>query len=103
MRPSHSRIRSAWPDEVKAFNSAIDRSLKIISGDTSKSRELLGKYLSGTPGAALDKLIPILKVESPTSAAVDQKAYDIARKFHVDSGLVKKAPSYNHIVPAAFR
>ena len=91
------------PDEVKAFNSAIDRSLAIISGDTSKSRELLGQYLDGTPGTALDKLVPILKAESPTSAAVDQKAYDTARQFHVDSGLVKKAPSYDRIVLTPFR
>lgn len=90
-------------DEVKAFNSAIDRSLEIIRGDTSKSRELLGQYLEGTPGGALDKLVPILKTESPTSAAVNQKAYTIARQFHVDSRLVKKAPSYVQIVPEPFR
>ncbi len=90
-------------DEVVAFNKAIGRSLELIEGDSTKARQLLGKYLEGTPGPALDKLVPILKTESPNSPAVDQKAYDIARRFHVDSGLVKKAPSYASIVPSAFR
>lgn len=89
--------------EVESFQNAIDRSLEFIAGEESKVRELLGEYLDGTPAKALDSLVPILRKESPSSAAVDQKAYDIARTFHVDSGLVEKAPSYDEIVPKAFR
>ena len=66
-------------------------------------RNLLGEYLKGTLPAALDALVPILRKESATSAAVAEKGYDIARTFHLDSKLLSKAPSYAAIVPSKFR
>lgn len=90
--------------EVAAFQKAIGRSLKLITtGDPSHVRDLLGQYLKSTPGAALDKLVPILQQETAKSPAIDEKAFDIGRTFHVDSKLVKSAPSYNSIVPSDFR
>ncbi|MEU4888719.1 MULTISPECIES: ABC transporter substrate-binding protein [Streptomyces] len=89
--------------EIASFQSAIGRSLKFIAGDASEVRDLLGEYLSSAPGPALDALVPILRKESPASAAVAGKSYGIARDFHVDSGLVKSAPSYGKLVPEAFR
>lgn len=89
--------------EIESFQRAIGRSLEVIAGDESKMRDLLGEYLSGTPEAALDALVPILRQESPASAAVAEKGYNIARTFHVDSGLVEDAPAYDEIVPEPYR
>lgn len=100
---TRSSILDKKAKEIGSFQSAISRSLKVVNGDTSKMRELLGEYLKGTPTAALDALVPILRKESAKTAAVQQKGYDIARKFHLDSKLVRKAPSYDQIVPAKFR
>lgn len=89
--------------EIESFQTAIDRSLEVIAGDESEARDLLGEYLSGTPETALDALVPILRKESPASAAVAEKGYNIARTFHVDSGLVGDAPAYDKIVPKPYR
>jgi len=43
--------------EIKSFQTAIDRSLKVIADNESEARDLLGQYLSGTPETALDALI----------------------------------------------
>lgn len=100
---TRENVLSEKEKEVKAFQRAIGRSLELISGDADQSRDLLGQYLDGTDAKALDALVPTLRAEIPKSAAVDHKAYDIARGFHVKSGLVKSAPSYEDIVPSAFR
>lgn len=100
---SRKGIITKKQDEIEAFNRAIGRSLDVIQGDASTVRELLGKYLGGTNHAALDKLVPILQKETATSPKIAEKAYDIGKTFHIDSGLVDKAPSYDTIVPAALR
>lgn len=100
---SRKNLISAKQDEVEAFNRAIGRSLDVIHGEASTVRELLGKYLDGTADAALDKLVPILQKETATSPKIDEKAYEIGRKFHLTSGLVDKAPSYDKIVPSSLR
>ncbi|CAL9563695.1 hypothetical protein SUDANB106_04705 [Streptomyces sp. enrichment culture] len=100
---TRSGVLEAKSAEIASFQSAIDRSLEFIAGDASQVRDLLGEYLSSAPGPALDALVPILRKESPASAAVTGKGYGIARRFHVDSGLVAKAPSYEKLVPESFR
>lgn len=100
---SRKNLISAKQEEVEAFNRAIGRSLEFIHGDASPVREMLGKYLGGTDDTALDDLVPILQKETATSPTIDQKAYDIGKKFHLTSGLVDKAPSYETIVPSTLR
>lgn len=89
--------------EVDSFQTAIGRSLEVLHGDESKMRELLGEYLSTTPAAALDAVVPILRREIPTSPAVQQHAYDVGRSFHLKSGLVPEAPTYDAAVPPSSR
>jgi NitT/TauT family transport system substrate-binding protein len=100
---SRKSIISKKQDEVESFNRAIGRSLEVIHGDASTVRELLGKYLTATNESALDKLVPILQKETATSPTINEKAYDIGKKFHLDSGLVDKAPAYDAIVPTSLR
>lgn len=100
---STKSITASKKDEVASFRTAIKRSLELVHGDESKVRELLGEYLKGTPPAALDAIVPILRKEMPTSPLIDETAYDVAREFHLDSGLVAKAPTYDQAVPQLAR
>ncbi|GAB3575910.1 hypothetical protein GCM10027445_39100 [Amycolatopsis endophytica] len=84
--------------EFAAFQRAVGRAMTDIHGDPAGARELLGQYLKSTDAAALDALLPILRDEVPPGPEVQQASYDVARKFHLDSGLVKKAPEYNAIL-----
>jgi NitT/TauT family transport system substrate-binding protein len=59
---------------------------------------LLGQYLKGTDAKALDAVVPILRQEVPPTPEVQRASYDTARKFHVDSGLVRKAPTYENVL-----
>jgi NitT/TauT family transport system substrate-binding protein len=90
-------------DEIGAFQRAMQRALADIHGDPKQVRTLLGQYLKDTDGKALDALVPILAKEFPTSPAVERGAYDTALKFHLDSGLVKKAPGYETVIPEVLR
>ncbi|GGF46290.1 hypothetical protein GCM10011519_20300 [Marmoricola endophyticus] len=100
---SRQSILDDKADEVAAFQTAIGRALGVIRGDGSRVRDLLGQYLDGTPDAALDKLVPILQKETATTPAVVESQYEVARTFHVQSGLVDAAPSYSTLVPSRFR
>jgi sulfonate transport system substrate-binding protein len=55
------------------------------------------KYLENTDAAALDALVPILGQEIPQTPQVERVPYDTARTFHLDSGLVRKAPTYEEV------
>jgi len=90
-------------DEIAGFQRAMQDALNDIHGDPKQARALLGAYLKDTDPKALDALVPILAQEVPKSPAVLRPAYDTARKFHLDSGLVKKAPDYSSIIPEALR
>jgi hypothetical protein len=41
--------------------------------------------------------------EIPPSPDIDEQAYQTAVRFHLDSGLVRKAPAYDDVIPEAFR
>jgi NitT/TauT family transport system substrate-binding protein len=84
--------------DVPAFNRAIARALTDIHGDPAQVRSLLGRYLENTDAAALDALVPILGREIPLTPQVERVSYDTARTFHLDSGLVKKAPTYEEVL-----
>jgi NitT/TauT family transport system substrate-binding protein len=90
-------------EEVAGFQRAIGRALQDIHGDPANLRTLLGGYLENTPPPALDTLIPILRQEVPPVPAVTRASFDTAAKFHLDSGLIKKAPAYDTMVPEAQR
>jgi NitT/TauT family transport system substrate-binding protein len=57
----------------------------------------MAKYLENTDAAALDALVPILGQEIPQTPQVERVPYDTARTFHLDSGLVRKAPTYEEV------
>jgi NitT/TauT family transport system substrate-binding protein len=101
---STQKLLDRKPAELAAFNRAIGRALSDIHGDAGQARDLLGRYLENTDAAALDALVPILGREIPRAPLVERASYDTARTFHLDSGLVKKAPTYEEILvgqPAA--
>jgi NitT/TauT family transport system substrate-binding protein len=101
---STQKLLDRKPAELAAFNRAIARALADIHGDPAQARNLLGKYLENTDAAALDALVPILGREIPHTPLVERASYDTARSFHLDSGLVKKAPTYEEVLagqPAA--
>jgi NitT/TauT family transport system substrate-binding protein len=95
---STKKLLDRKPDELAGFQRAMQRALDDIHGDPKKARALLGAYLKDSNPKALDALVPILAKEVPTSPAVKQGPYDIALKFHLDSGLIKKGPDYAAVV-----
>ncbi|WP_236790184.1 ABC transporter substrate-binding protein [Amycolatopsis sp. GM8] len=84
--------------ELAAFQRAMTRALADIHGNPAQVRSLLGQYLKGTDAKALDALVPILPPEVPPTPEVRRASYETARKFHLDSGLVRKAPSYENFL-----
>ncbi|ASR35870.1 nitrate ABC transporter substrate-binding protein [Prauserella marina] len=97
---STSKLLERKRDEVAGFNRAIARALDVIHGDPAHARELLGKYLDKSNPEALDALLPILRAEIPASPEVGRQAYETATKFHLDSGLIDKAPGYGSVILA---
>lgn len=95
---STKELLDAKRDEVAGFQRAMRRAQDDIHGDPQRARELLGAYLKGSHPKALDALIPILTKEVPKTPDVVQKSYETAMRFHLDSGLVKKAPSYESVI-----
>jgi NitT/TauT family transport system substrate-binding protein len=89
--------------EIVGFQRAIQRALDDVHGDPATARVLLGQYLKSTAPPALDALVPILAEEVPKAPAIDRRAYETALTFHLDSGLVKKAPTYDDVIPEVFR
>jgi hypothetical protein len=81
----------------------MQRALTDIHDDPEQARALLGEYLKNSNPKALDALMPILVKEVPAAPTVEEKAYQTAVKFHLDSGLVRKAPEYGNVIPEAFR
>jgi sulfonate transport system substrate-binding protein len=95
---STQKLLDRKPTELAAFNRAIARALTDVHGDQGQVRNLLGQFLENTDAAALDALVPILGREIPRTPQVERVSYDTARTFHLDSGLVKKAPTYEEVL-----
>ncbi|GAA0938282.1 ABC transporter substrate-binding protein [Pseudonocardia zijingensis] len=95
---STQKLLDRKPAELAAFNRAITRAFDDIHGDPAQARDLLGRYLEDTDPATLDALVPILAREIPRSPQVERGPYDTARAFHLGSGLVKKAPTYEEVL-----
>jgi ABC-type nitrate/sulfonate/bicarbonate transport system substrate-binding protein len=95
---STQKLLDRLPAVLAAFNRAIARALTDIHGDPEQVLSLLGQYLENTDAAALDALVPILEREVPRTPQVERASYDTARAFHLDSGLVKKAPTYEEVL-----
>ncbi|MFL6118820.1 ABC transporter substrate-binding protein [Actinophytocola sp.] len=89
--------------EIVGFQRAMRRALTNVHDDPRGTRDLLGQYLRNSKPKTLDALMPILAKEIPASPAIDEKAYRTAVRFHLDSGLVRKAPAYADVIPEAFR
>jgi ABC-type nitrate/sulfonate/bicarbonate transport system substrate-binding protein len=95
---STQKLLNRKPAELAAFNRAIARALADIHGDPGQARDLLGQYLKNTDAKAVDALAPILRDEIAETPDVQRAAYDTARTFHLDSGLVRKAPTYEEVL-----
>ncbi|HET6499656.1 MAG TPA: ABC transporter substrate-binding protein [Amycolatopsis sp.] len=93
---STQKLLNRKQQELAGFQRAMRRALADVHGDDA--RTLLGQYLKGTDPRALDAVVPILRREVPTDPAVQRASYDTARAFHLDSGLVRKAPTYEQIL-----
>jgi ABC-type nitrate/sulfonate/bicarbonate transport system substrate-binding protein len=89
--------------DILGFQRAIQRALTVVHDTPDEARELLGEYLKSSKPKTLDALMPILKKEVPASPALDEKAYQTAVRFHLDSGLIRKAPAFADLIPEAFR
>lgn len=89
--------------EIVGFQRAVGRALTVIHDAPDQARELLGEYLKSSKPKTLDALMPILPKEMPKTPTVTKKPYETAVRFHLDSGLIRKAPSYADIIPEAFR
>ena len=100
---STRRLLDRKKKELAGFQRAMGRALADIHGDADEARALLGAYLKASSPTALDALMPILLKETPTRPDLDEKAYDKAVTFHLDSGLIRKAPAYADVIPEEFR
>lgn len=100
---STRRLLDRKKKELAGFQRAMGRALADIHGDADEARALLGAYLKASSPKALDALMPILLKETPTRPDVEEKAYDNAVRFHLDSGLIRKAPAYADVIPEEFR
>ncbi|TNC27394.1 ABC transporter substrate-binding protein [Amycolatopsis alkalitolerans] len=95
---STTKLLDRKRNELAAFERAMGRALADVHGDPAHARSLLGQYLKTTNPKALDALVPILRKEMPATPQVRRASYDTARKFHLDSGLVRKAPAYDAVL-----
>jgi ABC-type nitrate/sulfonate/bicarbonate transport system substrate-binding protein len=95
---STKKLLERKKQELVGFQRAMRRAQDDIHGDPARARALLGEYLKDTDPKALDALIPILGTEVPRAPDVVQASYDTALRFHLDSGLVKKAPAYSSVI-----
>lgn len=95
---STDKLLDRKKEELAGFQRAMTKALADIHGDPAEVGALLGQYLKGTDAKALDALLPILQQEVPATPEVQRAAFDTSREFHLDSGLVKKAPSYDDVL-----
>jgi ABC-type nitrate/sulfonate/bicarbonate transport system substrate-binding protein len=89
--------------EVAAFQRAIERAQRLINDTPGEVGALLTEYLEGIDPKALAALTPIVSEEIPPRIGFTRDAYDTAIEFHRKTGLVKRFPSYEDIVPESQR
>ncbi|MEO3872793.1 ABC transporter substrate-binding protein [Nonomuraea sp. B12E4] len=89
--------------EVAAFQRAVGRAQRLIHEQPGEVRPLLAEYLEGTDPAALAKLPPLMGEEIPKEIGFTRASYDAAIEFHRATGLVKRFPAYEEIVPENLR
>lgn len=95
---STEKLLDRKSEELTGFQRAMRRAQDDIHGDPKRLRALIGRYLKDTDPAALDALIPILRAEVPAAPTLERAGYRTARRFHLDSGLVKKVPAYGSLL-----
>jgi ABC-type nitrate/sulfonate/bicarbonate transport system substrate-binding protein len=88
----------AKPELIAGFNVAIDKALKFIAENPDEAAELLASYLGESSPETVDALAELLPEEMSPGVAVSQESYDIAAKFHEESGLVASTPDYADFV-----
>ena len=95
---SRTSIMDAKPQAMTAFIRAMGKAEAFIHDQPQeKVRVLLQQYLKLDQKTTDD----VYATEMPILAQdprITQKGYDIAAQFHMQAGLIKKAPSYNDIV-----
>lgn len=84
---------------VAAFLRAVKKAEEIIQGDPAKVTKLFEAYQAAMDPATVKALIPILQSEIPKTPQPIEKGYELSAEFHLQTGLVAKAPSYKDIVP----
>jgi ABC-type nitrate/sulfonate/bicarbonate transport system substrate-binding protein len=94
---STQKLLKKKKEEVDGFQNAIKRAQQDVQGDPDEVRALLEKYLKDTSPKALNALVPMLRREMPQSPVVEKRPYDTARRFHLKSKLVDKAPEFGEM------
>ncbi len=92
-------VIDAKPKAIQAFIRALALSEAYIHEQPTKALALLQKYLKlnqETTQAVFTAMRPIMA----TSPRINQQAYDIITKFHVQAGLITVALPYNSIIAA---
>lgn len=85
-------------EQVAAFNRAIDSALAFIADDQAGTSALLAEYLGDTDPAVVEALSAIVAEEMASSTIINESGYDTAVTFHVESGLVDDAPTFDELV-----
>ncbi|WP_433476258.1 ABC transporter substrate-binding protein [Spirillospora sp. CA-142024] len=89
--------------EIAAFQRALARAQRDIHEHPDEIPGLLAAYLKGTDPKALTDLPPIVQREIPAQIGFTRASYDSAIEFHRTTGLVKRLPAYEEIVPPNLR
>ena len=86
------------PEQIEAFNRAIDSALEFIENDPEEAGSMLGDYLEGADSETVEALVEIIPEEMATSTSIDRDAYDKALNFHLESGLIESELPYEEFV-----
>ncbi|TDD73813.1 ABC transporter substrate-binding protein [Actinomadura darangshiensis] len=97
------RLMDKKRTEVAAFQRAIAHAQRDIHEHPEKIPGLLAGYLKGTDPKALADLPPIVQKEIPAQIGFTRASYESAIEFHRTTGLVKRLPTYEQIVPPGLR
>jgi ABC-type nitrate/sulfonate/bicarbonate transport system substrate-binding protein len=97
------QILTKKPKEVAAFQRAIARAQRDIHQNPGEVTTLLAQYLRGTDPKALAALPPIMRAEIPDGVGFTRSSFDAAIAFHRASGLLKRLPAYEEVVPQNLR
>ncbi|WP_412515367.1 ABC transporter substrate-binding protein [Actinomadura madurae] len=89
--------------EIAAFQRALARAQRDIHDHPEEIPALLAGYLKGTDPKALAELPPIIRREIPPQIGFTRASFDSAIQFHRSTGLVKRLPTYEEVVPPNLR